>query len=118
MQPEAELVLNLFLKFGIFEARCSYKIVLIYKKACKITKISIVSCQVEKYGDSIHYLNQKSLPNKGTKQIYAVNLVLLLAFFSVKASIKLSRSSALASSFSIDIIDNSSNRSCRIAALK
>ena len=32
MQSEAELVLNLFLKFGIFEARCSYKIVLIKKK--------------------------------------------------------------------------------------
>ena len=31
MQSEAELVLNLFLKFGIFEARCPYKIVLIKK---------------------------------------------------------------------------------------
>ena len=31
MQSEAELVLNLFLKFGIFEARCSYKVVLIKK---------------------------------------------------------------------------------------
>ena len=32
MQFEAELVLNLFLFLGNFEARCSYKIVLIKKK--------------------------------------------------------------------------------------
>ena len=38
MQSEAELVLNLFLKFGIFEARCSYKIVLIKEKACRSCK--------------------------------------------------------------------------------
>ena len=43
MQSEAELVLNLFLKFGIFEARCSYKIVLIKEKACNVRHLGLTN---------------------------------------------------------------------------
>ena len=48
---EARLVLNLFLSFGVFEARCSYKIVLIKKSVVINLLLSVLLFQIYSVGE-------------------------------------------------------------------
>ena len=69
-------------------------------------------------GDGSHQGTETNAWGDKFNMNYALDLSFLLAFFSAKALIKFSRYSSLASSFSMAVIANSSNRSCRIVDLK